>query len=97
MVTVDGTATSHGVFTTADFGRDFEAKIETLTFDVGEQDKQFAVTLVDDRWDEAAESFTVELRNPSYARPQDASATGTILDDDPQMVGDARRAGTARG
>ena len=86
VVTVDGTATSHGVFTTADFGRDFEAKIETLTFDVGEQTKQFAVTLVDDRWDEAAESFTVELRNPSYARPQDASATGTILDDDPQMV-----------
>ena len=86
VVTVDGTATSHGVFTTADFGRDFEAKIETLTFDVGEQDKQFAVTLVDDRWDEAAESFTVELRNPSYARLQDASATGTILDNDPQMV-----------
>ena len=86
VATVDGTATSHGVFTITDFGKDFEAKIETLTFAAGEQDKQFAVTLVDDRWDEAVESFTVELRNPSYARLQDASATGTILDNDPHMV-----------
>ena len=85
VVTVDGTATSHGVVTATDFGKDFVAKSETLTFDVGEQDKEFAVTLVDDRWDEAAESFTVELRNPSYARLQIASATGTILDNDPQM------------
>ena len=85
VVTVDGTATSHGVATATDFGKDFTAKSETLTFAVGEQTKQFAVTLADDRWDEAAESFTVELRNPSYARLQDASATGTILDDDPQM------------
>ena len=86
VATVDGTATSHGVVTATDFGKDFTAKSETLTFDVGEQDKQFTVTLVDDRWDEAVESFTVELRNPSYARLQDASATGTILDNDPQMV-----------
>ena len=86
VVTVDGTATSHGVVTATDFGRDFTAKSETLTFDIGEQDKQFAVTLADDRWDEAVETFTVELRNPSYARLQDASATGTVLDNDPQMV-----------
>ena len=85
LVTVDGTATSHGVVTATDFGKDFTAKSETLTFDIGEQDKQFAVTLVDDRWDEAVEAFTVELRNPSYARLQDASATGTILDNDPQL------------
>ena len=85
VVTADGTATSHGVVTATDFGKDFTAKSETLTFAVGEQDKQFAVTLEDDRWDEAVESFTVELRNPSYARLQDASATGTILDNDPQM------------
>ena len=86
VATVDGTATSHGVVTATDFGKDFTAKSETLTFDVGEQHKQFTVTLVDDRWDEAVESFTVELRYPSYARLQDASATGTILDNDPQMV-----------
>ena len=85
VVTVDGTATSHGVVTATDFGKDFVSKSETLTFDVEEQDKEFAVTLVDDRWDEAVESFTVELRNPSYARLQDTSATGTILDNDPQM------------
>ena len=85
VVTVDGGATSHGVVTATDFGKDFTAKSETLTFAVGEQTKQFAVTLADDRWDEAAESFTVELSDPSYARLQDASATGTILDDDPQL------------
>ena len=85
VVTVDGTATSHGVVTATDFGKDFTAKSETLTFAVGEQTKQFAVTLADDRWDEAAESFTVELRDPSYARLQDASANGTILDNDPQL------------
>ena len=85
VVTVDGAATSHGVVTATDFGKDFTAKSETLTFAVGEQTKQFAVTLEDDRWDEAAESFTVELRNPSYARLQDASATGAILDNDPQL------------
>ena len=85
VVTVDGTATSHGVVSEADFGKDFTAKSETLTFDVGDQTKQFAVTLEDDRWDEARESFTVELRDPSFARLQDASATGTILDNDPQM------------
>ena len=84
-VTVDGGATSHGVVTATDFGKDFTGKSETLTFAVGEQTKQFAVTLADDRWDEAAESFTVELRDPSYARLQDASATGTILDNDPQL------------
>ena len=70
VVTVDGTATSHGVVTATDFGKDFVAKSETLTFDIGEQDKQFAVTIVDDRWDEASEVFTVELSNPSYARLQ---------------------------
>ena len=85
VATVDGTATSHGVVTATDFGKDFVAKSETLTFDIGEQDKQFAVTIVDDRWDEASEVFTVELSNPSYARLQDASATGRILDNDPQL------------
>ena len=85
VVTVDGTATSHGVVTATDFGKDFVAKSETLTFDIGEQDKQFAVTIVDDRWDESVKAFTVELSNPSYARVRDASATGTILDSDPQL------------
>ena len=85
VATVDGTATSHGVVTATDFGKDFTAKSETLTFAIGVKDKQFAVTLVDDRWDEAVEAFTVELRNPSYARLQDASATGTVLDNDPQL------------
>ena len=32
VVTVDGKATSHGVVTATDFGKDFEAKNGTLTF-----------------------------------------------------------------
>ena len=39
VVTVDGTATSHGVVTATDFGKDFTAKSETLTFAVGRADQ----------------------------------------------------------
>ena len=43
------------------------------------------MTLVDDRWDEENETFTVELSNPTNARIQDSTATGRIMDNDPQM------------
>ena len=56
IATVDGTATSLGVRSETDFGKDFEAKSETLTFLAGEQTKQFTVTLVDDLYDEPAET-----------------------------------------
>ena len=85
IATVDGTATSHGVRSETDFGKDFEAKSETLTFQAGEQTKQFTVTLVDDLYDEPDETFTVELSSPSNARLEDAAATGSIEDNDESL------------
>ena len=83
VATVDGTATS------LDFGafsRDFEARDATLTFEPGEQTKEFTVTLVDDRLDEAREEFTVELSNPVNGRIKDGMATGAITDDDEYLT-----------
>ena len=83
IATVDGTATS------VDFGsfsRDFEARGATLTFEPREQTKEFTVTLVDDRLDEAREQFTVELSNPVNARIKDGTATGAITDDDDYLT-----------
>ena len=83
IATVDGTATS------VDFGsfsRDFEARGATLTFEPREQTKEFTVTLVDDRLDEAREQFTVELSNPVNARIEDGTATGSITDDDDYLT-----------
>ena len=86
--TIDGTATSHGVRSDGDLGRDFWAKSETLTFQPGEQTKTFSVTLVNDLYDEESkEIFTVRLSNPVSARLQDPSAKGRITDnDDPMYV-----------
>ena len=86
VATVDGTATSHGVVTATDFGKDFEAKSTTLTFAEGEQEKEFNVTLLEDKWDEEVETFTVELSNPAGGRLQDASATGTVRDHNEYLV-----------
>ena len=81
--TVDGTATSAGIITTNDFGADFKAKTERLTFAVGDQEKQFSVSLVDDRFDEEdIETFTVELRDISDPLVKYATATGRIKDDE---------------
>ncbi len=82
VATVDGTATSHGVVTATDFGKDFEAKVLTLNFVPGQTENLFTVTLIQDHYDEAAEKFTVELRNPVGSQFEDGVATGRILDDD---------------
>ena len=85
VVTSDGTATSHGAVSESDrdLGADFVHKRETLEFYEGERERPFTVKLVDDDFDEAdIETFTVTLSNPSLARLADATATGTIRDDD---------------
>ena len=83
VATVDGAATSHGEVSDTDFGKDFEARSETLTFAEGEQTKQLTVTLVDDQWDEHdREEFTVELSKPRNAVLSNVAATGEILDDE---------------
>ena len=63
--TVDGDATSHANVTATSLGQDFEAKSETITFAVGEQQKTFSVNLVDDSIQEMDETFSVVLSNPS--------------------------------
>ena len=87
--TRDGDATSTADVTATSLGKDFEQKTGTLTFDAGDTEKEFAVTLVNDTIDEHDEEFTVVLSAPSdNAGLLDASATGAIEDDDaPMMVG----------
>ncbi len=72
--TADGTATA---------GADYTAASGTLTFAPGETEQTVAVTILDDAHDEGEETFTLTLRNPSWAWIQDAVATGTIENTDP--------------
>ena len=74
-VTTDGTAEQPGDYTTAR---------GTLTFATGATTRTIAVAVVNDAAEEADETFTVTLRNVSAAATlDDATATGTIVDDDP--------------
>ena len=86
VATVDGRATSHDAPTDYSRDQDFVAKSARLIFRPGEITKDFRVSVSDDRIDETTETFTVELSNPSSnARIIDATATGTINDDDERM------------
>ena len=92
--TRDGDATSTADVTPTSLGKDFEQKTETLTFDAGDTEKEFAVTLVNDTIDEHDEEFTVVLSAPSgNAGLLDASATGAIEDDDGPMIVGVHREG----
>ena len=63
---------------------DFTAGNGTLNFAVGDTSKTFTVTTVEDTAVEVGETFTVTLSSASSgtALPSDATATGTIIDDD---------------
>ena len=74
-----GYQTSNG---TAVAGQDFEAMSGTLTFYPGDTRKSVRVQTHEDDLDEPDETFTVTLFRPSGATLADASATGTIVDDD---------------
>ena len=81
-VTVDY-ATSNG---TAVAGTDYTAASGTLTFAPGETSKTVTVSIIDDVHDEATETFTLTLSNPSPAKTTklaDATATGSISNADP--------------
>ena len=71
---------------------DFTADSGILTFVVGDTQKTFTVSTLQDRIDESAETFTVTLSGVSPASaatlPADPTATGTINDDDaaPMLV-----------
>jgi hypothetical protein len=71
--TVAGTATA---------GSDFTPKSGTLTFQPGDTTKAVNVNILQDTLNEADETFTVHLANPSGAAITTANGTGTIVDDD---------------
>lgn len=77
--TWDGTATSPD---------DYAATPGTLSFSPGETSKTIAVPVNDDALSEPDETFSVDLSSPQGAGAtlSDASATGTIEDDDPPDV-----------
>ena len=64
-------------------GEDYTAKSGTLTFGIGEDSKTVQVELLDDAKDESEETFELALSNASNALIGDATATGTIENDDP--------------
>ena len=78
-VTVDY-ATADG---TAQQGSDYTAASGTLRFAPGEASKTIPVPTVEDTVEEQTETFTITLSNLSGATIQDATATGTITDDEP--------------
>ena len=80
-VTVDWT-TDDG---TAIAGQDYEAATGTLTFSALATAQTIRVPIIDDNLDEAAETFTVALRNSNVAIA-DGEATGVIADNDLPVV-----------
>ena len=75
----DGNATTD---TAATSGTDYTAASGTLTFAIGEAEKTISVALLDDHEDEYHETFSVTLSSPQNAVLGDATATGTIRDDE---------------
>ena len=67
---------------TAVAGRDFDTASGTLTFAPGNTRQSIAVPTREDDLDEPNETFTVRLNNAIGATLEDASAMGTIIDDD---------------
>ena len=64
-------------------GEDYTASSGTLTFSIGEDSKTVQVELLDDAKDEGEETFDLVLSNAANALIGDATATGTIENDDP--------------
>ncbi len=68
---------------TATAGSDYDAATnQTVTFAPGETEKTITVLVTGESSVEADETFTVDLSNPTNATIDDASGTGTILNDD---------------
>ena len=76
-------ATSSG---TATCGTDFTATSGTLTFEANAPSKTVSVPTTDDASDEEIETFTLTLSSPTNASLGDATATGTINDNDGMPV-----------
>ena len=79
---VDWATQEDGTTDTATSGIDFTAASGTLNFAIGETEKTVTVTLLNDDMDENHENFNVVLSNPQNVTLGDATATGTILDEE---------------
>ena len=75
-----GYATADG---SARAGEDYTATSGTLTFAAGESLQTVTVAVLDDAHDEAEETMTLRLSNPSGVRVADGEAVGTIVNADP--------------
>ncbi len=73
--------TSNG---TATAGSDYTDTSGTLTLAPGETSKTLTVPVLGDLMDEANETVTVTLSNPVNVSIDDATASGTITDNDPE-------------
>ena len=78
-VSVDYT-TANG---TATAGEDYTATSGTITFTAGETTKTIQVPVSDDTIDDDNETLTLTLTSPSGAEISDATATGTITNNEP--------------
>ena len=78
-VTVDYSKTN-GTTVNADFSGSTSG---TVTFDPGDTSEPISIGTTEDALNEANETFTVTLANPSNATILDVSGSGTINDDDP--------------
>ena len=67
---------------TAESGTDFTPASGTLTFEPNETSKTVSVPTTGDSEEEEDETFALTLSNPADATLGDATATGTIVDDD---------------
>jgi hypothetical protein len=79
IVTVDYT-TNDGAATVAD--GDYDTASGTVTFDPGQTTQTVDVTINGDTTNEADETFTLDLSNPTNANILDGSGLGTITNDD---------------
>ena len=67
-------------------GQDYTSNSGTLRFLEAETSKTISVAVLDNAVHESDETFIVTLSNPSGAALADATATGTIRDDDPEAL-----------
>jgi len=74
--TSDGTATA---------GEDYEETSGTLTIEAGETTGEIVVPVLSDKVREGNEKLTVTLSSPSYGTLADATAVGTIVNDDTRV------------
>ena len=103
LMTNTSTSTQTVDYTTADgtalAGSDYTAKSGTVIFTTGQTSQPVTVSITNDAVNEADETFTLNLSNATITLG-DSSATGTILNDDPEPtitvadVATAENAGT---